>query len=246
MRFGLERGQVVENLGKRSDTLRDLSLEAFDKDAHRYHPEVYQRKREEFDAKMTTDLKVCYMSQLRNLHRRAISQFKQDLVKKIREGKGDFATKLKESELQAASYFEEGARSSRVTGTDWTWEEEAKELHDELLELGTKVRQEEMDKHVQQLEKTIRTQINEQLLPLMNKADVDIWPKVWQTFTRTLAESEEALIGKARALDADTEETLAAEAKMKRDAWEVFRTKIAEETSDSLLMTRLRTKYVLV
>lgn len=75
----IEAGGIIEDLGSQMLEARNVALKSFDKDASRYHSEVYKRKREELLVKANTFLNTYYLGQLKNLHKAAASIFKNNL-----------------------------------------------------------------------------------------------------------------------------------------------------------------------
>lgn len=128
----------------------------FDEDAQRYQAQVYEKKRADFGAKMNSYLKSIHQSQLKNLQRSCVAQFKSTLEKKLAPSaagtKGqnvDFATQLKAVQTEIMDYFVKVAGDSVLEGTDWSYDEMVRELEDDLSELGNKVRQDELKRAIE-------------------------------------------------------------------------------------------------
>lgn len=75
----LEKGQTIPELGKKMNEIRSEALQSFDKNASRYHQGVYEKKRKDMLTKLNTQLNVFFVGQLKNLHKRAITMFEENL-----------------------------------------------------------------------------------------------------------------------------------------------------------------------
>lgn len=199
----VEKGQVVDDLGKRIGGLRSSCLEQFDEDAQRYQKDVYERKRDEFGAKMNSELKSIHQSQLKNLQRSCVAQFKASLEQKLAPVAGgkapavDFATQLRTVQREILDHFARVATDSVLEGTDWNHDEMMRELEDDLSELGNKVRQDELKRAIEFQEKTISANVSEQITALMARTDADMWDQIWKVFSTTVKSCIEALAERA-------------------------------------------------
>jgi hypothetical protein len=93
-------------------TVFDIYVAAFDKEASRYHPEVYQRKQQELLEKMNALLNVLFIAQLRNIRKKSIQDFKKTVESAIKSGSDQFASRLLQAQEDAKSYFETQASST--------------------------------------------------------------------------------------------------------------------------------------
>ena len=80
----LEKAQTIPDLGKQMNEIRSEALQSFDKNASRYHQGVYEKKRKDMLDKLNTQLHVLFVGQLKNLHKRAITMFEENLKVKAR------------------------------------------------------------------------------------------------------------------------------------------------------------------
>jgi len=81
----------------------------FDKDASRYHPAVYTRKRAEVAKAIEVSLMPLYLGQLKNLHQKQQAAFKNDLEAALKKDGSDFAVADKECSAKAENAFVAGA-----------------------------------------------------------------------------------------------------------------------------------------
>lgn len=75
----LEKAQIVSDLGEKMNEIRAEAMQSFDKNASRYHRGVYEKKRVEMLAKLNTQLNIFFVGQLKNLHKKAIAMFEDNL-----------------------------------------------------------------------------------------------------------------------------------------------------------------------
>lgn len=59
--------------------IRAEAIQSFDKNASRYHRGVYEKKRKDMLVKLNTQLNVFFVGQLKNLHKKAITMFEDNL-----------------------------------------------------------------------------------------------------------------------------------------------------------------------
>jgi hypothetical protein len=81
----------------------------FDKDASRYHPAVYSRKRAEVVKAIEVMLTPLHSGQLKNLHTKLQKAFKQDLDAALKLEGSDFALADKECKTRIEKTFVAGA-----------------------------------------------------------------------------------------------------------------------------------------
>ncbi len=180
-----------------------MATDKFDEDAQRYQRDVYEKKRAEFEGKMNSELKSIHQSQLKNLQRSCVAQFKASLEQRLApstSGKTatiDFASQLKTVQKEIMDQFIRVAGDSVLEGTDWSYEEMVRELEDDLSELGNKVRLEELKRAIDLQEKTVQVNVSDHVASLMSRADPNMWDQIWKVFRDTLGTCGEKLIERA-------------------------------------------------
>ena len=90
--------------------IRSEALEAFDKNASRYHKGVYEKKRKEMLVKLNTQLNVFFVGQLKNLHKKAITMFEENLKVELKKPSYNFAEIVDSCLKEANSLFTTGAK----------------------------------------------------------------------------------------------------------------------------------------
>ncbi|RUS31855.1 root hair defective 3 GTP-binding protein-domain-containing protein [Jimgerdemannia flammicorona] len=194
----IESGSVIENLGPEMLEARNVAIKAFDKDASRYHAEVYKRKRLELLAKANTFLQTYYLGQLKNLHKKASGLFKDTLTQNIKSPNYDFLTAVQSARMAGDEYFLAGAKAILLPETDWTYEDEHAQLEADYEEVASKARADEVRKMEKSLEKMVQLEVNEPLSLLLNNANPGAWHKVVLIFHKAMDKGKETLIKQAK------------------------------------------------
>lgn len=91
---------------------RQEALDSFDKNASRYHQGVYQKKRSDMLVKLNTQLSVLFVGQVKNLHKKAMATFNEDLKSELKKPNYVFATAVQECQTNAKDYFLSGAKGT--------------------------------------------------------------------------------------------------------------------------------------
>ncbi|KAJ3281929.1 Dynamin-like GTPase that mediates homotypic ER fusion [Borealophlyctis nickersoniae] len=242
-RSQLEAGKVLESLGTETHEITETALRAFDQDGSRYHKEVYQKKRKDFVEKMDSALRVYYLQQLRNLHKRALAMFNEKLAEKLKGDDADFAGKLRDTRTEVEAYYRSVAEASKLPGSDWTGEEFYIQFHAELEEIAAQKKTEAMEKIVHGLEKTTSSRLSEPITVHLNDGNADMWKVVIDTFNETVIYAVEQLRKRLDGFESSEEEIATAVQSMKIKAWNVFQELLKKEVSDVQLIERLRHRF---
>ncbi|KAH7888883.1 RHD3/Sey1 [Phlebopus sp. FC_14] len=241
----IESGRVVEKLGALMRNWRDQALARYDRDASRYHQGVYSRKRFDLHATLTSTLSPLFLGQLKNLHKACLSAFKSALHAALRGDGTDynFADVVSKAKLECEQRFEEGAKEACIEEKDWAWEEEMGLLREEIGSVADVCRKDETKKMVNLIERNFKRQISEPVDLALNKAAPDMWDKVLATFKQLLDKAESSYLAKAKSFDCTDEENATALSSLRKRAWLALRTKIDEQTADTVIIGKLRSHF---
>lgn len=128
----------------------------YDRDASRYHPGVYKRKRADLISVLDSTLSPLFFGQLKNLHKSSLVQFKQDMHDGMRGESYDFADIVKAARERCEKAFEEGGSEVvPVEGEEavhWSYEEEFNLLREEMGIVADQCRKDETKKMVNVIE----------------------------------------------------------------------------------------------
>ncbi|CAG8678313.1 231_t:CDS:10, partial [Ambispora leptoticha] len=242
-RYPIEAGKVLVDLGPQMEDIRNATIKQFDKDASRYHVEVYKRKRAEILNKTNSQLHVFYLGQLKNLTKKAITTFKTMVQEKLKGEDYDFAQVVESARDAAEGIFLNGAKAIVLTQTDWNFEEEHLQLTEEINEIASKSRVEETKKMVKALEKSFQNQLNEHIGLYLNKPGSEMWVKIITKFKEILDHTEQQLLRRAKSFNSSEEENKTSVENLRKRSWQLLRKKIDEEVADNMFLLKLRERF---
>ncbi|KAJ3997835.1 RHD3/Sey1 [Lentinula boryana] len=244
----IEAGKVVEGLGSMMRSWRTVALERYDRDASRYHQGVYKRKRADLIASLDATLSPLFLGQLKNLHKACLGAFKKDILDGLKGEEYNFADVVSKAKAKCENKFTEGAKESVVDDSDdgkteWNWEEELELLKEEVKSVADQCRKDETKKMVNAIERNFRKQISEPVELALNKGSPNMWDQVLKAFRDTLDKAEAIYLTKATSFNCTEEENAHSLAALRQRAWQALRSKIDEQTTDSVFVGRLRAHF---
>ncbi|RIA79386.1 RHD3/Sey1 [Glomus cerebriforme] len=194
----IESGKILEGLGPEMEEIRNTTIKQFDKDASRYHSDVYNRKRNEILNKANSQLHVFFLGQLKNLTKKSINTFNARIQEKLKGEGYDFAEVVLNARGEVEDFFKKNAESIVLTETDWTFDEEFTQLQEGIDEIAAKSRVEETKKMIKALEKSFQAQVNEFVSLYFKTPSPDMWTKIIKKFKEVLDKTEQQLLKKAK------------------------------------------------
>lgn len=90
--------------------IRKEAIDSFDKNASRYHQGVYEKKRLEMLTKLNIQLNVLFVGQLKNLHKKAILTFDENIVNELKKPNYNFAVAVESCLKNSQDLFLNGAK----------------------------------------------------------------------------------------------------------------------------------------
>ncbi|CAG8517607.1 13891_t:CDS:10 [Racocetra persica] len=238
----IEVGKIIDDLGPQMEEIRNATIKQFDKDASRYHSDVYNRKRQEILQKANSQLRVFFLGQLKNLTKKAINTFSSSVKEKLK-GEYDFAEVVSNTRDEVEELFTSGAQAILLSGTDWTFEEELTQLRDSINEIAAKSRTEETKKMINALEKSFQSQINEFVSLYFKTPTQDMWCKTIRKFHQILTNVEQQLLKRLKSFNATEEENIEAVSSLRKRSWLQLRKKIDDELADNMFLLKLRERF---
>ncbi|KAF9935373.1 Dynamin-like GTPase that mediates homotypic ER fusion [Linnemannia zychae] len=239
----IESGNIVEDLGPKMQEIRGVALKAFDKDASRYHIEVYKRKRADMLTKANSMLEAYFLGQLKNLHKKAVNMFSNNLQQALRTEGAEFAVVVNNSKKDVLDYFLQGAKAIKLEETEWVYDEELYQLEQGLKEFAAAQREKELNKMLTSLEKHLRKELDEPVGLALNNPGPSMWGRVITIYQRTVEDGEQLLHKKARTFDLNQEEQAELVINLRRQAWVLLTKKIQEESVDGMMLLKLRNRF---
>ncbi|KAG9064286.1 Dynamin-like GTPase that mediates homotypic ER fusion [Linnemannia hyalina] len=242
-RHPIEAGQLVEDLGPKMEEARDVATKSFDKDASRYLPVVYQRKRTEMLTKANSMLESYFVGQLKNLHKTAVSNFTTQLQQALKVEGTEFGKAAAKTRQEAVDFFLKGAKAIKLTETDWEYEEELYQLEHDLEELTTVQREKELVKMLTGLEKLIKQELDEPVKLALDQPRPGMWGRIMAIYRRTSEDAEVLLLKKAKTFELKEEEEEQLAVNLKRQSWVLLTMKVQEESVDGLILYKLSNRF---
>ncbi|KAF9291269.1 Dynamin-like GTPase that mediates homotypic ER fusion [Mortierella alpina] len=242
-RHPIETGQLVPDLGPKMKRIRETAITSFDKDASRYHSEVYKRKRAEVLSKANTMLGSYFVGQLKNLHTSALSLFSSNLQHSLKSEGAEFANVVSATKGKAIDFFLQGARAIKLDDTDWEYEEELYQLERDIQECAVEQRQKELSKMLAGLEKQMKKELEEPVKLALDCPGPGMWGRVITAYKRATQEAEEALQRKARVFEFEPEEQSELITNLQRQGWVLLTMKVQEECVDGLILYKLLNRF---
>ncbi|KAG0263169.1 Dynamin-like GTPase that mediates homotypic ER fusion [Mortierella polycephala] len=239
----IESGNIVEDLGPKMKDIRGVAMKLFDKDASRYHAEVYKRKRSDMLTKANTMLEAYFLGQLKNLHKKAVSLFSTNLQQALRQEGAEFSAVSTGARKEAFDYFLQGAQAIKLEETEWSYDEEQYQLEHGLKEFAAAQREKELNKMLTSLEKHLSKELDEPVGLALNNPGPGMWGRVITIYQRTVEDGEHLLQKKARTFDLNEQEQAELIVNLRRQAWVLLTKKIQEESVDGMMLLKLRNRF---
>ena len=240
----IERGSILETLGPDMALHRSTALREFDRDAGRYHQDVYKRKRLDLLDKLNSCLSPFFLGQLKNLHRHMLQSFKKNVLERMRnETDYDFGQVVSSEKSSALTQCSAAAQALLLADTDWTIDDELAQLDSEIQSISDTMRVEETKKMVAQIERTFKKNMAEPVQMALNKPEPDMWDRVLTAFRTTLEQAEATYLKKAKSFNCTEEENQHALVALRRKTWLSLKAKVDEETADSVIAAKLRNNF---
>ncbi|UZJ54972.1 hypothetical protein CBS101457_004292 [Exobasidium rhododendri] len=243
LRKPVEGGTIIESLGTDMDRMRTTALSKFDKEASRYHAEVYKRKRVELLEKLNSALSPIFLGQLKNLHKTILANFKLSILDKLRGDNHDFGQVVSAERERAEESFTGACLLICLKDTDWTVTEEVSQFKESIDQIANQCRIEETKKMVIVIERNFKKEIAEPTELALARPNPEMWDSILESFREALQKAELTYAKKAKSFNCTEEENAAALSLLKRKAWLALRAKIDEQTADTVLMSRLRSVF---
>lgn len=116
----VETGSLIQGLGALMVEWRTTALGKFDRDASRYHPAVYARKRVDLLKQLDSSLSPLFLGQLKNLHKNGVLRFRTEIADELKGDGYDFAEVTARIRDSVRNEFVESAQGWFVVGFELT------------------------------------------------------------------------------------------------------------------------------
>ncbi|KAH9959029.1 RHD3/Sey1, partial [Lactifluus volemus] len=126
-------GKVISGFGEMMRAWRSRALSRYDREASRYHQDVYKRKRADLVERLDLTLSPLFLRQLRNTQSDVLASFKAEIDRGLSIAGYNFVDASKR-QASAVARFIGGAREAVITEGDptWQWESELQVLQKDI------------------------------------------------------------------------------------------------------------------
>lgn len=145
-------GKIDSSLGALMVAAIGAALEAYDREASRYHASVYGRQRTELVGKLHAALHPLFVSHLKNLHKLVLRQFRLEVEAALKNDGYDFAKVVREAKSKAETTFDDEARKVVLEESGWKVDEARATLDEDMEHVAELLRKEETRKMVAVIE----------------------------------------------------------------------------------------------
>lgn len=177
-----------------------MSLDTFDRIASRYSKVVYTKKRNDLIETISTSLSPLFISQVRNLHKKAIESFKKELHTRLKADSYDFSNVVKESSQFHIETFTNQAKDICLSDTDWSFDETLSQLNVDMELISSECRSEELSKLLSQTERHIQKELGEFVEVCLNQPSPEMWDKVLERLNGLTDSSKVTFTTKAKSM----------------------------------------------
>jgi len=239
----LEGGDIMEDMGEKFNEVREKALGLYDSSAGRYRKEVYNRKRIDFLEKMNTYLHVYYLLQLRNLEKKAYGTFKNNISEAVKDDSLFFVDSLENHRSECVENFKKLAEASKLKDTTWNFNDHLNQLIKEIDEYGKITKDQQLNKIKKNIEKNALTLLSGIVPAKMNNIREHLWEELSDDLSETLDNSIEEYKTLIKGYDCTEEELENNISDIRKASWNMFVNLVAEETTDNIILVRLREKF---
>lgn len=239
-RKALEGGGILATLGADMGTHRGTALSTFDRDASRYHPHVYARKRADLLARLNTALAPYFVAQLKNLHKSLVREFRARVQESVREPGYDFGALVAHAHTDTLAKYEAAAAAVLLADTDWSTDDERSQFVAEIEAAAHALRAEESAKMIAQIEKELKKTIAEPVALALARPVPAMWDNVLEARSEAVHAARSAYVLRGKSLNCTPDEDERALAALERRGWIALFARIREQTADEVLSMRLQ------
>lgn len=148
-------------------------------------------------SKLNSTLHPYYLTQLKNLHKSILRDFRKSIQEGLRIEGYDFGKVVRENRARSEKEFIDGAKETKLSETEWSEEESQTQLKEDMIAIADLLRAEETKKMITIIERNIKKQINETIELNLNSPTPDMWDKILVIFKASLEKGEEVYNRKA-------------------------------------------------
>jgi hypothetical protein len=239
----LENGEIMEDMGEKFNEVRDKCLDLYDGSAGRYRKEVYIRKRNDFLEKINTYLQVYYLLQLRNLEKKTYNFFKNKISESVKDDSLFFIDTLENNRSECIEKFKKLAEESKLKDTTWNYNDYLNQLIKEIDEYGKITKDQQLNKIKSNIEKSALTLLSGIVPTKLNNVREHLWDELSNDLNEVTNNSIQEYKTLIKGYDCSDEELNNNISTIRKACWNIFINLVAEETTDNIILLRLREKF---
>lgn len=243
---GMMRAEsTITGLGEKMTSARSAVLREFEEQAQRYHRDTFTRKLEELNGTVDRRLHVLFRGQVAGLHFSCIKKFQGDVETELKREGYDFSAVVELVKSRILGEFDSEAQAVLVEGTGWSYDHDRELLVQDIDEVASRLRKEEISKILDWLEKRVKNELEEPVALAFAKPGETMWDGLIKEFTGVKdARVQEFREKSVRGLNATDEEVVEGVDRLKTRLWTGLRERLEYECETTHLLLRLREWYV--
>lgn len=242
LRRPIESGKILPALHNNMKSAVSTAMKSFDHSASRYSPIVYQRKREDLLSKLHSAVEPLFVGTIKNLHRKAMEDF-PGLLNELTTRGVPFGDALDQTQASSLSTFNEHAEQVVLEGSGWSFAEDLEVLKQDLEQLSIAKRAEELRRLMLSVERSFRKSINEPVELALSNPAADMWSNVYKAYLAASAKADSQFRSQASSFSGQNGDQALDTEQLERNNWLIFRSIVKAQTTDALILSRLRTSF---
>ena len=228
--------EMILDFGSRFEELREVHMELFNDEAHRYSRDIYTKKKEELFLKINERIKVIFQAHMAIFSKKALKQLGKDIGP-------TFIESLKQSKDEILQNFDQELKVSTLSQVDWDIDIMRNEFIEQLEERMSAIRTEKMKDIVSESVIQCEESVVEQVQSVLTSCPNDMWVRVMHCFKTGVSVSIEALESKMNSFGVSSEESKLYKSKLVKDLCRLFIAKLKEELSGPMIIVKARQKF---
>jgi protein SEY1 len=236
---------IIPDLGEKIRSARGIVLTEFETQAQRYHKDTYNRKLEELKGTVDLRLHVLFRAQITGLHSICTKKFSEKVETELQSTDSEFGNTVISAKQYIMEFFDTEANGVIIEGTGWTYEHDRQLLVEEIEDLTSRLRRDQVMKMIDRLEKQVKVELEEPVALAFTKPNGEIWDGLMEEFERIKEGKVEVFKDNARlGLNATPQDVIQGVEILKVRIWTCLRDRLDGECEPTHLLLRLRELYV--
>lgn len=240
VRESIERGELVEDLGKKFHSLKNDAISEFDIGAGRYNKEVYQKKRGELVSKIEDYLQTYFKEQLSTMLRFCFDQFSSSIEAGLKEVDYNFMSMSKKAAAAALDKFTNAAESLVLEGSSWSFNKEKHDLEHDIEEYINEKSKHELTKREAALARNIAEHFDDIVPSILSGVDSNLWKELLSEFHQVVTTNSERMREQAKAFGLEETDVCQRVADVRAIGWKALVRRVKDEVSDTPLLAKLK------